>query len=481
MSSQVFQTRPIEGRIPMSDPELEALVTGYLLGHPAEAAGWMSRLGSDCFFDHRYRDIYGLMEGLVAEGLPSDTIHVVQAAIQQRRDSELTPYLLVTLQNGGDALLEVESMVQTLRQLRARRKLQALSHLILLGAEDITQPLHTTMETVMKELMCIDIGYTNRCKPLHDVAQEARQRLTDNQSDRTRHHGPYTGLRQIDEQGGLPESGLVVIAGGTSQGKSALGALIALRSADQGMKSAYFSMELSNVSTVSRMVAMHGEDGISSTDILRHRLEADRFQKALQNVDGLDQRYGEMIFFDDTRSTQLSDICSAIRTLVTTQGIRLAIVDYLQLLNYTMQANLRSTTTEMLMGQASRTLKNLGDQLGICVVVLCQINRSLANMRPQLSAIRDSGQIAEAADMVIFGWRPEAYNGTYDRQLSEYQAEGTIAILVSKNREGPLMEFVARWDGPRTLVSDYEAPAPGRRRSPEELQTQITFGDPFTP
>lgn len=457
MNSSNLPNSPRERESAPCDKESERMVIGCLLGcmNTEESEPWLARLDSECFHDGELRELFECMVEL-DKMEPPVSPHFTNVSVHVRTTR---PKLMVT-----DAyLLELASRylgsydlslpVEELRDMKVRRQLQQLGYYLEQAAVNQQLRMADVVEEAMRQLDVQDVGHKHRGTALHDVLGDLRNRVNENQNDPERHHGPYTGIEDLDRVGGLPESGLAVVAAGTSQGKSAMASLFALRSADHGMRSAYFSLELNNISLSSRMVSMTGR-GISAQGIKSWKLNDTDWRRTLADIDRTDQLYGQMIYYDDARSTNLQDICAGIRYMHNAYGIRLAVVDFLQMLNFTTASSHKNTTTEQLIGHAARTLKNLGDRLGICVVVLCQINRSMERQRPTLGTIRDSGQVAEAADMAIFVWRPGAYNGSYDLDLSDYRTKDTMAFMVLKNREGALMERLLQWDGQHTLPID---------------------------
>ena len=101
---------------------------------------------------------------------------------------------------------------------------------------------------------------------------------------------------------------------------------------------------------------------------------------------------------------------------------------------------------EQQMGEASRRLKNLAKELGIWIVALSQLNRDKDNPEPNINRMRDSGQIAEAADVVILVYRPERYGKRYPGEFSSVKTEGTALIKVAKGRNIGTFNFVCGFD-----------------------------------
>lgn len=161
------------------------------------------------------------------------------------------------------------------------------------------------------------------------------------------------------------------------------------------------------------------------------------------------------IYFDDRSTSNIETILSSIRMMKIKYGIKGAIVDYLQILN----VNMKGTSKEQQMGDVARRLKNIAKELDIWVIALSQLNRNADNFKPTIARLRDSGQIAEAADMVILVCRPEVY-GTDKRYPYEgfqgCETKDTAMIDVAKGRNVGLMQFIVGFRKENTNFYDLD-------------------------
>lgn len=430
----------------INDIATEQLVIGNLLSGYFDVASFIDYISADCFTDPKCSAIYQAMREILERG---DQVNEMAVDDQIRlHNPQLDLGITDLLQMEQSCKPEnMRQAVIVLNQMRVRRTLLLLASIIDTRARDIySSPIEQIVEYAQSTLDTLDIAPLSDGKSLNDLAPELRQRIADNLNPETRHVGPLTGIHVIDEEAGLPESGLVVLGGYTSHGKSAMANHIALVNARMGKKIAIFSKEMTNLETLSRMVSM-GTDDTASSWIMTRPLDARHQEQALNCLQLLQTECGDRVFFDDSRSLQLDDVTSAIRRLHKKHGIKVAFVDYLQLLSYDNTQRNRNITQEQQMGLYSRTFKNLGDRLGICIVALSQLNRNVQHMRPSLSVIRDSGQIAEASDYVMFIWRPEVNHLPYDGMFASYPTSGTAMLIVAKNRQGALVETLIGWRG----------------------------------
>ena len=108
------------------------------------------------------------------------------------------------------------------------------------------------------------------------------------------------------------------------------------------------------------------------------------------------------------------------------------------------------------MGESARRLKNLAKELDIWIIALSQLNRDSVNPVPSLSRLRDSGQIGEAADVVMLIYRPELYGKYYPEPFQNSPTNGTAMIDIAKGRNIGLAKFLVRFDPKTTHFSEYD-------------------------
>lgn len=250
--------------------------------------------------------------------------------------------------------------------------------------------------------------------------------------------GTDTGFTQINKaSGGLQKSDLIIIAGETSQGKTSLALSMVDTAAKQGAPVAIYSMEMKATQLAARLLAMN--TGVPANQILYSQLDEDY----LRTLDyGVNKIHELPIFFDDNSTSNIDKIIASIRSLKNKYNITGAVIDYLQILN----VNQKSANKEQAMGEVARRLKNLAKELDIWIIALSQLNRDIQNPVPTLNRLRDSGQIAEAADIVMFVYRPEYYGKFYPSPFANYSTKGTAMIDLAKGRNIGLLRFICSFD-----------------------------------
>ncbi|MGQ0712340.1 MAG: replicative DNA helicase [Gemmatimonadaceae bacterium] len=243
--------------------------------------------------------------------------------------------------------------------------------------------------------------------------------------------GVPSGFTDLDDlTSGFQPSDLIVVAARPSMGKTALILNIAQHAAiEHNVPVALFSLEMSKESLVQRMLT--GEARVDAQKLRKGMLRDDDFPRLARAAGILAQA---PIFIDDSPGITLLEMRSAARRLRADANIGLVVVDYLQLIQST--ANAENRTQEI--SQISRSLKALAKELAVPVVALSQLSRATeqrTDKRPQLSDLRESGAIEQDADLVMFIYRQEMYEGPTDKDGNSL--EGRAEVIVGKQRNGP--------------------------------------------
>ena len=200
-------------------------------------------------------------------------------------------------------------------------------------------------------------------------------------------------------------------------------------------------MEMKKEQLAARLLSMNS--GVPSNQILYSKLDVNYIEQIDKGVAKIDKL---PIYFDDSSTSNIDKIIASIRSMKAKYDISGAVVDYLQILN----VNTKSSNKEQAMGDVARRLKNLAKELDIWVIALSQLNRDSQNPVPNLNRLRDSGQIGEAADIVMFVYRPEVYGKFYPEPFANVSTKGTAMIDVAKGRNIGLLKFICEFDSKTT-------------------------------
>jgi replicative DNA helicase len=277
----------------------------------------------------------------------------------------------------------------------------------------------------------------HRIKELTWFAMERIEELSRHGQDVT---GVPSGFTDLDKLTlGFQRSELVIVAARPSMGKTAFVLNTAQNAAYRHVPVAIFSLEMAKEQLITRMLAAEG--WVDAQKLRSGKLSDDDFRN-LGKASGI---LGSLpIWIDDTPGLTALEIRSRARRLKAENNIGLIIIDYLQLI----QGPTDSESRQQEISYISRSLKILARELLVPVVCLSQLSRAPEqrtgeNKRPQLSDLRESGAIEQDADVVMFLYRPEYYEGSHDekgepRRLADgTPLEGLTEVIVGKQRNGP--------------------------------------------
>lgn len=240
--------------------------------------------------------------------------------------------------------------------------------------------------------------------------------------------GIPSGFTSIDRiTSGWQNGDLIIIAARPSMGKTAMALMLAKKTAEIGMPAGIFSLEMSKKQISGRYLS--GASGYSNTELKTGRV--DDYKKlciTAQSVAGLE------IYVDDTPSLSLFELRSKAKKMVVRHGVKIIVVDYLQLM--TAEAGSR----EQEVSTISRGLKAIAKELNIPVIALSQLNRGVEDRKerkPILSDLRESGAIEQDADIVSFIYRPAVYDiKSINIGNTNLDSEGLMIFDIAKNRNG---------------------------------------------
>ena len=277
-----------------------------------------------------------------------------------------------------------------------------------------------------------------------NLVLEAKKRIEDI-SNQEGLSGISTGFEKLDKlTSGWQSSDLIIIAARPGMGKTALTLSMARKiSVTKGIPVAFFSLEMSSVQLITRLIS--AETGLSSEKLRTGKLIDHEWEQLNIKVTDLEKA---PLFIDDTPSLSIFDLRAKARRLASQNGIKLIIVDYLQLM--TSGANSKAGNREQEISIISRNLKSLAKELDIPVIALSQLSRAVetrgGTKRPMLSDLRESGAIEQDADIVSFIYRPEYYNIDEWDDNEHTPSHGQAELIVAKHRNGGLdnirMKFI---------------------------------------
>jgi replicative DNA helicase len=239
--------------------------------------------------------------------------------------------------------------------------------------------------------------------------------------------GLRTHFIDLDElTGGFQKSDMIVVAARPSMGKTAFALNIATNVAmKDNIPVMIFSLEMSKESLVKRMLCSEAE--IDAHRLASKKLQEYEFAKLGYAANKLSQA---KIFIDDSGSLSVVEIQAKARRMKMEHNIQLIVLDYLTLIRGTQR---RAENRNMEISEIARSLKTLAKELAIPIVVISQLSRAIekrSTQMPMLSDLRDSGEVEQIADLVLFVHRDSYYDSSVDPVSNAAQ------IIIEKHRNG---------------------------------------------
>ncbi len=254
--------------------------------------------------------------------------------------------------------------------------------------------------------------------------------------------GISTGFKKLDEMTcGFQPGDLIILAARPSMGKSAFALCLARNSVLTGNAVGFVSLEMSSEQLAMRILSLDAKVPLNS--LRSGRIDSENWMLLTESAPRISDY---PIYIDDTPGQAIFDVKTRARKLFLEKGIKMLIVDYLQLLHI----NKKFESRYQEVSEISRALKQIAKELNIPVIALSQLSRgvdSRTDKRPLLSDLRDSGAIEQDADMILFLYRDVVYNKT---TLYPDIAE----LIVGKQRNGPTGVVNVRYAKDYTLFDD---------------------------
>ncbi|MDR2584979.1 MAG: replicative DNA helicase [Prevotellaceae bacterium] len=429
------------GKKPPQALDIEEAILGALMLESSAVTDVMGILAPDCFYKDAHKKIYEAIISLSSRHDPVDIYTVAQELKKKEQLEEVGgPFYLSQLSNRVGAAAHIDYHAKILLQKYIQRELIGISYEVQRDSFDDSIPVDDLLDTAQQKLFTLSDRNLKRDTQLVKVVlNQAVEELQAAQLRKDGLSGIPSGYTSLDATTlGWQPSDLIIVAARPSMGKTAFVLTMARNMAvDHKVPVAFFSLEMSSIQLIRRL--MVSETGLSS-DKIRGGRKMEPYEWMQLNT-RINELANAPLYIDDTPSLSIYEFRSKIRRLVTMMGVKIVIIDYLQLM--TGPPELRSMR-EQEVSVISRSLKAIAKELNIPVIALSQMNRSVekrgGNMRPQLSDLRESGAIEQDADIVTFIHRPDFYGITINTEDGSSN-EGIAEIHIAKHRNGPVKDF----------------------------------------
>ena len=438
-----------DAKIQPQDKEIEDAVLGALMLERDAYAIVCDLLRPESFYDPGNQKIYAAINKLGVMQQPIDMLTVTQ---QLRADGALDdvggPVRISELTSNVASAAHIEYHERIVAQKFLARRLISFCSEIEKKSFDESYDIDDLLQEAEGKLFEISQGNLKKdftqIDPVINSAMEQIEAAGKRESGLS---GLQTGFHNLDKlTSGWQNSDLIIIAARPAMGKTAFVLSMAKNMAvDYNTPVAIFSLEMSNLQLVNRLISNVCE--IEGEKIKSGRLSRQEWEQLNSRVRSL---FSAPLYVDDSPSLSILELRTKARRLVKEHGVKIIIIDYLQLMNAT---GMKFGSREQEVSMISRSLKQLAKELNIPVIALSQLSRKVeerndGNKRPQLSDLRESGAIEQDADIVCFIHRPEYYTrSTTDAENRDIR--GMAEFIVAKHRSGSVddieMTFVARF------------------------------------
>ena len=431
---------------PHSDTAEESILGALLLDRDAVVAV-VEFLRPDHFYNQKHGLIFEAIVELYQEREPVDVVSVTEKLKKNKalKDIGGSAYL-AELVNKVPTAAHAAHYGHLVKDSYTKRQLigaaAKISDMAFGDSGDVRQILDTAESTVFslaqQHLKQVFV-------PVKDILAESFDRLDELHKTAGSMRGVPTGYHDLDDTlAGMQDSNLLILAARPGVGKTALALNIAQNAAFKyRLPVGFFSLEMSKEELMDRLLVSQAE--IDAWKMKTGRLDEDEFSKL---SDAMGELYETPLYIDDTPGMTILEMRTKARRLQAEHGLKMVVVDYLQLAQST--RNLENRVQEV--SEISQGLKNLARELKIPVLALSQLSRQVEARgikRPQLADLRESGAIEQDADVVMFLWRE------HDEDLEN------MTLDIAKHRNGPLRSIRLRFKGDRIKFYSVEGKRKG--------------------
>jgi replicative DNA helicase len=453
-----------KGKIPPQAVDLEQVVLGAMMIDRKGVDEVIEKLNGETFYKETHQYIFEAIKTLFQS---SEAVDLLTVSSQLKKDGNLElvggDYYLIQLTQKVSSSAHIEFHARIIIQKFIQRSLIQLSKEIIENAFDETTDVFDLLDEAETKLYDVTQGNIKESsKTAQDLVIEAKKRIEEI-SNQEGLSGVPSGYDKIDQlTSGWQPSDLIIIAARPGMGKTALTLSMARNIAvGQNIPVAFFSLEMSAVQLITRLIS--SETSLDSKILRTGNLKDHQWEQLNVKVKNLEKA---PLFIDDTPSLSIFDLRAKARRLASQYGIKMIMVDYLQLMSGGEKAK-SSGNREQEISSISRNLKALAKELEVPVIALSQLSRAVetrgGTKRPLLSDLRESGAIEQDADIVSFIYRPEYYDlETWDDE-EQTPTDGQAEFIIAKHRNGGLdnirLKFIGslgRFENLDTFDSSFE-------------------------
>ncbi|KAF2506455.1 replicative DNA helicase [Flavobacterium foetidum] len=428
-----------KGKLPPQVIDLEEAVLGAMMIDKKGVDDVIDILQPDAFYKDAHKYIFEAILQLFTETQPIDLLTV---STQLKKNGKLDlaggDFYLIQLTQKIASSAHIEFHSRIILQKFIQRSLIRISSEIIEESYDETTDVFDLLDKAESKLYEVTQGNIKRSsETAQSLVLQAKKRIEEI-AGKEGLSGIATGFEKLDEvTSGWQPSDLIIIAARPGMGKTAFVLSMARNVSIQfGHAVAIFSLEMASVQLITRLIS--SETGLSSEKLRTGKLEKHEWEQLSTKVKDLEKA---PLFIDDTPSLSIFDLRAKCRRLASQHGIKLIIIDYLQLMTAGGSGK-GGGNREQEISTISRNLKALAKELNVPVIALSQLSRAVetrgSSKRPLLSDLRESGAIEQDADIVSFIYRPEYYKIEEWDDDEASSTTGQAEFIIAKHRNGGL-------------------------------------------
>lgn len=462
----------VPGRLVPRATDMEAAVLGALMLEKDAFPAVCEILTPESFYEPAHRKVY---EAILSLGLAQQPIDIMTVRDRMLAQGSLEsvggPGFLFELTSNVASGGHVAFHAKVVAQKYLARQLISMASAVENAAFDESADVEDLLQDAERRLF--DIAQRNVKREVQQIdtflnkAVENMQLASQRDSGLSGLSSGFSGIDALTY--GWQNSDLIIIAARPAMGKTAFVLSMALNIALMNNPVAVFSLEMSSLQLVNRLISNVCEmDGGKIKSGKLSQMEWNQLTHRLSRLQGAP------LFVDDTSGLSIMELLTKARRLVREHGVKMIIIDYLQLMT---AGNVNLGSREQEVSTISRALKQMAKELDIPVVALSQLNRKLEDRsnkdkRPQLSDLRESGAIEQDADIVCFIHRPEYYSHA-GQDESGKDIRGMAEFIIAKHRSGSVDTVPLRFRKEFVRFENWTESGDDLRAANDNMSTEI--------
>ena len=404
------------------------------------------------FADPSHRNLFEVIRTMAEEGLTPD-LDMIEMALRQRGsleslgpDTMTGPQYLDYLHENNALVSNLPHYISNLRSCAGARKMIEVGGTLIASGQGLSpgdqDRIAETVNAAQSEIWELtEETVPQNFETIGSIVTDGYQQIV---------HGPEdagevipTGFIDLDKKlhGGLKPQQVCIIAARPAVGKSVFGLNVAAHAAiNKGIPAVFYSLEMSRLELATRLIA--GQAKVPLDRLMEGQITPIDDERINTRIEDLSHA---PLYIDDTPGLDISTLASSIRYMKRRFGVKLVVVDYVQLVKGSKSANNRQEEV----GEVSRQLKITAKREGVAIIAIAQLNRGPEQRggKPQISDLRESGTLEQDADIVILLHREDMYDSDSDRK-------GEADFHLVKQRAGQVAVLPMAFQGHFSMFAD---------------------------